>query len=348
MFRHVSICRAGALSVLLTAAASAAAGESLAERYTALAVQGDLTAAAALFTAGSVASPDAAELGQQFRRRFVDDSETPARSSGDDLVDRVIAAYQRYWTGSLMKKVSPEARLQGLEAALSAIHGGADAGPGKPLDLFALSSAAIARRGFHSLSDHTPPWRNFLLWKKQEEVPYTVQLTDTRRELRVVFMDEFYSEGWTHFASLGLISASGWASADKLYCVAWAYDRDSENFRVSYLKHEARHLVDYERFPELDRAELEYRAKLTELAFASATLNRLLEQFTRNAAPNPAAPHAFANHRVTRDLYEALHGETFPENGNPWLHLSAGRVNPVARDLLRRHSQAMTTAGTSP
>ena len=54
---------------------------------------------------------------------------------------------------------------------------------------------------------------------------------------------------------------------DTLYCVEWAYAPDTENFEVSYLKHEAQHLADFQRFPGLPSAELEYRAKLTELAF---------------------------------------------------------------------------------
>lgn len=211
-------------------------------------------------------------------------------------------------------------------------------------DVFTRVNDRLVARGFHALSDHAAPWRDLLLWKHQEERAFTVQLTDTQREVHVVFMKEFYSQGWTHFASLGRVTTSGWAAADRLYCVDWAYDRDSESFRISYLKHETRHLVDYERFPQLQQADLEYRAKLTELAFASATLPRVLAQFRRDAAPNPALPHAFANLRVTRDLHALLYDKPLPASGEPWAHLSPVRVNRAARELLRRHTRALTRA----
>ncbi|MDT8322318.1 MAG: hypothetical protein RQ826_17525 [Xanthomonadales bacterium] len=81
-----------------------------------------------------------------------------------------------------------------------------------------------------------------------------MQLTDTRHEVRMVFMKEFYSQGWTHFATLGRVATSGWA------------------------------------------------------------------------VPNPALPHAFANHRVTRDLHAALYDKPWPATGESWPHLSPVRV----------------------
>ena len=41
---------------------------------------------------------------------------------------------------------------------------------------------------------------------------------------------------------------------------------------ISYLAHESRHFEDYQLFPKLKSADLEYRAKLTELSMANETL----------------------------------------------------------------------------
>ena len=60
------------------------------------------------------------------------------------------------------------------------------------------------------------------------------------------------------------------ASSNGLFAIGDC-DRTSETFLVSYLKHEARHFADTLDFPNLSGADLEYRAKLTELAFACGT-----------------------------------------------------------------------------
>ena len=91
---------------------------------------------------------------------------------------------------------------------------------------------------------------------------------------------------------------------------------------------------------DLPAADLEYRAKLTELAFASDTLRSLLEDFTTRGAPIGGAPHAEANHRVTQDLYRELYGRPFAGDSDVWMTLNAARVNRAARRLLQRDSNS--------
>jgi hypothetical protein len=192
--------------------------------------------------------------------------------------------------------------------------------------------------GIYYLDDIAPPLRDLFLWRKQEIRNYPVSLTDQTRTVRVIFMDDFQSLGWKYYASLGLASTTGWVENGELYCVDWAYDRSSERFKVSYLKHEARHLADYERFPGLDAVELEYRAKLTELAFAHQSAIRLLEDFINKSADNPHSPHAMANFRLTRDLQLELFGKAGPPTRFPWKQISTGRLNAAARLLLDKNT----------
>ena len=63
-----------------------------------------------------------------------------------------------------------------------------------------------------------------------------------------------------------MTSTGGWAKEDGLYCLCRHYDLDSERYKLSFLKHEARHFADYELYPELQPSDMEYRSKLTELA----------------------------------------------------------------------------------
>jgi len=99
-------------------------------------------------------------------------------------------------------------------------------------------------------------------------------------------------------------------------------------------------LADRELFPGLPAVDLEYRAKLTELAFASDTLRSLLEDFTTRGSPTAGAPHAEANHRVTQDLYPELYNRPFTGNSDAWMTLNANRVNRAARRLLQRDSRS--------
>jgi len=154
-------------------------------------------------------------------------------------------------------------------------------------------------------------------------------------------MTDLVSMGWKQYATLGLVSTTGWVEGERLYCVSWSYDRSSENFEVSYLKHESRHLADLERYPALKSADLEYRAKLTELAFASTSQRSLLDDFTTKSALNPDSPHSYANYRVTRDVYRELFDQPFPGTANPWQEVSTQAVRTAARDLLQRNTEIL-------
>jgi hypothetical protein len=311
---------------MLLGSARAHGADSISDRYISLALQGDLSQAESLF-AGT--SPDnepmsVIELSQQFQIRFIEQSEDLSPGSGDALVDAVVSAYRKYWILTLMGQLSKQDGDGFLEAALQQVlsEQGQVEIPGHPVNVFEFIGQLFDERGIHFLDTPAPPLRDLFLWQTEENTSYTVSLTDRTQKVRVTFMAGLYSVGWKQFATLGLVSTTGWVEGDRLYCVEWAYDRESENFEVSYLKHESRHLADFELFPELQSTDLEYRAKLTELVFASTSLMRLLDDFTNKSALNPDSPHTYANYRVTRDVYREISGAPFPESGNPWQQVS--------------------------
>lgn len=299
---------------------------SIASRYIALAIQGELRAARALLE--NHAGQETFLL-ERYVSRFVENSHAVIPPSGIELADRVVEAYRRYWSDSLLqppeRAQAEAALLENLRSVLAKPH------PGDPLEDM---ETALSGAGLHVLQSPSPPLLDLYVWRDQLTSDFDVQLTDQVIPLSVVFMDDFISLGWKEYASLGLATTTGWVENGRLYCVSWAYDRDSENFRVSYLKHEARHLADLERYPEMDTTELEYRAKLTELAFAQTTVQRILEDFSAKAADNPASPHAMANHRVVRDIGQALSKNSDMHGAETWAGYAPADINRAARSLL--------------
>lgn len=314
----------------------------LSDRYVAQAIQGRLGPVRALLSEAEFnGSPTEQDLARRFRERFVDQTEPLSPVSGSKLVDDIVSAYRDYWIDALMIEAKEQDGVPGLQQKVAAALR-ADGWPlAVGIDPIALQRAlvtAVRAQGFYALPAPALPLQDLLLWRGQSESRFKVELTDQWREVNVVFLSDFVSQGWKHYAALGLVTTSGWIESGVLYCVDQAYDPGTEAFGVSYLKHESRHLADMERFPGLPAADLEYRAKLTELAFASDTLRGLLEDFTARSALNSEAPHAEANYRVTHDLYRELYGRPFAGNSNAWMTLDTARVNGAARRLLQRDS----------
>lgn len=334
---------------MLSGSAFASDPDSVPDRYISLALQGDLSRAESLF---SSMNPDTApisdgELADRFQSRFIEQSEDLSPGTGDAFTDAVVSAYRKYWILTLVGDVSSQEGEDFLESSLrqvlSKLNKAEFSSPSA--GVFELVSEIFDEKGVHILDTSAPPLRDLFLWKTEENRKYSVRLTDRTQRVSVTFMNGMYSMGWKQFATLGLVATTGWVEGGRLYCVEQAYDRNSENFSISYLKHEARHLADFENFPELLSAELEYRAKLTELAFASASTRQLLDDFTSKSAPNPASPHAYANFRVTRDVYREVFDAPFPESGDPWQVIDVHSVNKAARDLLQRDTNMLQAVG---
>ena len=331
--------------IILLSGPGSYAMDTVSDRYVSFALQGELSPAAELFNSvdAETAPLSTLELAARFQTRFETQDEDLSPATGDLFADAVVMAYRRYWTKSLMGTLTtPEADLF-LEYSLGAVISEfwpAEA-TGSPVAVFTTVGVRLREKGFHFLDTPAPPLRDLFLWREEEKQKYSIRLTDRTQNVSVTFMSDLYSLGWKHFATLGLVSTTGWVDGDRLYCIGWAYDRDSENFAVSYLKHEGRHLADFQHFQGLTSAELEYRAKLTELAFASSSQARLLDDFTRKSTANPDSPHGYANYRVTRDLYHELNEREFPQGANPWLGSTGRELNQAARVLLRRNTEQL-------
>jgi hypothetical protein len=268
----------------------------------------------------------------------------PASAVSDRFVAQVLAAYQEYWLRSLLAEHPPDQNDAWL---LSAVNDAVEtAGGKKAADLDALEATLeplITSHGYHVLLGMTRPLRELMLWKTETQNHYQVALPAGVQPVVVVFMGDFASLGWAGFATCDRHHSGGWTKPDRLFAVRSAYELDSENFRVSYLAHEAQHYFDNKHFPKLeDQAQLEYRAKLVELATAKTSAYELLETFAGNTTTDASVPHSFANGRVVRDMAARL----FPAGtATPaWRRIAVGKINSTAVALLRQDTARLRRA----
>lgn len=233
-----------------------------------------------------------------------------ADAAADPLARQVLEIYQRYWWHAVRDPAARPALDAKLKAELAALTGQAPPADGdeafdamvEPLNL------ELRKRGFHPLQGRTPPLYDLFLWGRQDERDYQVQLPGgVRQPVRVFLMDDWLSRGWSHHLACGATGAAGWAMPEGLYAVRSSYgDLKGEDFRVSFLGHEAQHFADMKRWPQMPSWTLEYRAKLVELAQAESTRDKLLERFYRSQDDEPDHPHPYANKRVVAAVANRL------------------------------------------
>ncbi len=205
----------------------------------------------------------------------------------------------------------------------------------------------IEKEGYFALSGKTPPLFELMIWTKNEVSSQKVQLTDGNYDVKVNCLRNFVSKGWANFATFGMSSTGGWAKKDGLYCLCDDYDLSSDHFQVSFLKHEARHFADYQKFPELQSSDLEYRAKLTELTFAGSDTQKRLTRFISAANKIENAPHPLANWHIKNDFLKHLFEGKDSITEADWQQLSKEIIQATAQKLLKSHDQKLTKAGAS-
>ena len=153
-------------------------------------------------------------------------------------------------------------------------------------------------KGYHALFGKTQGYCGRYVWKDTVPTVYRVELPDGTAEYTVNILKGFVFRSWMDYLTFGRFGTGGWASPDgTINCIEQAYDFESERFLVSLLKHEAQHTVDMKQFPGITPTELEYRAKLVELHYASDL--GLLQKFLSEADESRANDsHAVASARL--------------------------------------------------
>lgn len=264
---------------------------------------------------------------------------------------KILLAYREYWQTVLMKRSAVEEAERELLPSLNAIvvRDAANGGAFASLDEASeAAKGAIEKEGLFALTGVTLPYYELMIWKTQTPVTYRVALVEHEIDVNVVFLDGFVSLGWAGYATCGHSYSGGWATTDSLYAVRPAYDTASEDFRVSYLAHEGRHFSDYKEFPMLKQPELEYRAKLTELAVSKQSTHDLIVRFSGRCGQDRSAPHHFANYWVVKEMSPEVFDSDEPVDEAPrWHGVSARRIRHAAERLLRRNNDSLRRLGAA-
>ena len=249
----------------------------------------------------------------------------------------VLRAYRRYWTSVLMH-ARPAAEA---EAALSD-----DLGrllPDAPAGLEARTEAAVAfaeRRGWHALGGLTAPLQEFVLWKDQATQREDVALPGGPVAVTISKLDGFASLGWGAWGTCDVAHTGGWATSEGLMVVVPGWDLSSERYRISLLAHESQHFADYPRFPKLAQTDLEYRAKLVELALAHDAQHELLAMFASSAKRDRALPHPFAQWWAMKRIGDRL-------GTDDWQAWKPDAVRAAAAAELAAHTALLQARGAS-
>jgi hypothetical protein len=218
-------------------------------------------------------------------------------------------------------------------------------GAPKDADLNALEpilSRALEREGLYSLQGQTGLLRELMIWSKQEQRIMEAKLPEGAHGVTVMLLDGFKSLGWGAYATCDRASTGGWATESALFAVVPKYESlDAEEFRVTFLGHEGQHFADKTRLKNLKSWELEYRAKLTELAQADVTRTKVLGKFITDQGDDPASPHSYAN----RQLLTALVQKLSLGGADELASADVARVQAAAVELLREDSARRVAAG---
>ncbi|MDQ3021965.1 MAG: hypothetical protein M3R36_15540 [Bacteroidota bacterium] len=290
------------------------------------------------------------EFKTQFESRFKNEyDESDFLESRKSQITELLEIYHNYWRVSLLDNLKnyDSLLIQNVVNFLT--------------DNYALARKLIANEdslnvyfkkyiesfGLHTTGfGKTGKYFDLLVWASEKDTTYTFLLHDEKTNADVVFMDNFITLGWEEYATLDRYYPGGWATKKALYCVKKAYDLNSEEFMISYLAHESRHFADYKIFPKLMSADLEFRAKLTELSMAQNTLYKTIEFFINNSNYESENGHSVANYCVIRDLSKGIFKIEFEKDINKWKERSIEQINNAAYDLLKANTKSLTRLGT--
>jgi len=206
------------------------------------ALQGEIRQALAALRSvpASEFSPGAARTRSCILDRF-ERRQDPVPATGlPKTASRTLSLYHAYWRAALLQPSRRDAEEERLRRSLTKLLGLPAAS-----DMTAVETRLaerLAREGVQALTGRTPPLREFMLWRRQRAEQRDVALPEGSHSVRVVFLGDFDSLGWSAYATCDRRLSAGWVRPDGIYVVtpAWG-DLNAEGFQVSFLGHETQH-----------------------------------------------------------------------------------------------------------
>ncbi|MCL6572737.1 MAG: hypothetical protein K6T88_13805 [Bacillus sp. (in: Bacteria)] len=316
-------------------------------RFYAYCLQGDVAAAYEYLCAIPNKSKKYQALEYKYYYRFFVDKPMFRYKSNDPWIRKVIFAYYQYFISVLTKKSSTEAEDQLMRSLVDLIPNNHSLS-----DLDSIEEQLVwmfKEKGYCFLGGVIMPYRGPFIWKTTVKKGFTVELPHQTQEVEVSFLSDFILQSWFHFSTFGEKFAAGWAMPDGLFYVNEGpknkrVNHDSNEFQVSYLKHEAQHQSDFSRFPNLQSKDLEYRAKLVELIYEPKSL-RLLKKFFYEKKNDPLLPHSYSSFVIMKQLSESIFSEKEVLSLNQWLKVDSSSVRNYAWGLFDEHTRQLVVDG---
>jgi len=199
------------------------------------------------------------------------------------------------------------------------------------------------KRGYHAnfgTISHIPC---ISLWRKQTTCTEVVELPEGALQIEVVEMDGIITRCWQDYITLGRVGAGGWVTKKGCTYFKEKYDIESDDFKVSLLKHEGQHFFDRKNHPKMKSTDLEYRAKLVEMIYLRE-LGTFFHFLTAMAdSDDRTRAHAYAERKLVQGLSQKIFGVELETNRDAW-EAKRDEIAPAARELLLEHS-AMLAKG---
>ena len=244
-------------------------------------------------------------------------------------LEQIMLCYQKYYRDSFYLELPRDICEKNLFSRLRPLF--PEAGPGVTLgDLLQTHIPAHFAAESYCFTDiYCDGYHGAAVWGSTEPKTYNVELPDSVQSYTLYFLNDYLTTGWSNYLSLGNFCTGGWVGNDGItHCFWETYDLESEDFTISLLKHEAQHVRDLARWPDISDVGLEYRAYLVELCCYEYH-NRLADFPSRASLDDPDNEHAVAACHICQHFEAALGTADFR-------NVPLSTIRETARELLRR------------
>lgn len=317
------------------------------KKFYALSLDGNIRGALQMLADPTVSySDEDLKIKTEFEKRFSKpyDASEYLLEKNSPIID-MIGIYHDYWRNSFLSNENLDSVLKSELSSFFNRKFVLGIKPGTQLSEDSLNTYVMEYVNDNGLKTtgfaKTGKFYDLLVWKSESDTVYEFDLNRKKIRPKVIFLSGFVTLGWEEYATLGKYYPGGWATEEALYCVKDAYDLNSESFLISYLAHEGQHFEDYKKFPGLSGFELEYRAKLVELAMAKETLYKLISFFINNGDYGSENPHSKANYVVIRNLSRETFKKEFESDITKWEEVPVWFINKESAELLEKNSDEL-------
>lgn len=275
--------------------------------------------------------------------RFVLKDEVIENSTDNKVINDISKIYREYWREELLKE-NPKNRTDTILYKHLTHYLISNKLTNLPKDSLSKTikddselKRIIESQGFKADFKFRNGLQEVFIWDKETVKNYNVVLPKQTINARVVFIENYHLTGYDYYASAGSSQVGGWAVKESatLFCNKGSYDIDSEDFKISYLKHESLHFTDLNDYPNLSASDLEYRAKVIELMYCTEeTIYERIEDFISGANKSDRNhSHPYANYILIENLSKLLFNSEYESDYNNWKQISIDDINSAATTL---------------